>query len=297
MEIQQLRYVATLAQTLSFREAAERLFVTQPTLSQQVKKLEEELGAPLFERTPRSVRLTPAGSQFLPYALSILEREREAREVIAGMQSGESGECTLGVIPTIAPYLLPKALPAFQQRFPAITLCIQEAITSELLDRLNRGQIDAALLSLPINESGFQTVSLGREPFWVAFATGHHFSQYETVPVQEVAQEKLLLLKEGHCFRDQALDVCQQDAQSSPVVFEGDHLASLLALTAAGVGITLLPNMAIPHQPQDVLRFLPISDPAPAREVGLAFRERTVLSRFHEKLIELSQSVFQASTR
>lgn len=275
MELQQLRYVAALARYLNFRKAAESVHVTQPTLSQQLQKLEDELGTQLFERSPRRVRLTPAGERFVPYAMSILETAREAMQVVAQENEEAVGMIKIGVIPTLAPYLLPGLARRLQKRAPLLRLELIEETTSNLMEKLKSGTIELALLSLPIREEGFISEAICDEPFLLAVHAEHRLAKQTAVTPSDLKGERILLLKEGHCFRDQALSYCQAGRIETEMQFESDHLFTVMSLAASGYGITFIPAMAINRRISANLAYIPFAAPVPKREIGAIMRRNT----------------------
>jgi LysR family hydrogen peroxide-inducible transcriptional activator len=287
MELQQLRYVVSLAQERHFHRAAEKAFVTQPTLSQQIKKLEEELGTVLFERNRRGVRLTEAGQAFLPQAQAILEQVVAAKASVEG--GPIRGKISLGAIPTLCPYWVPKLLRAVQQQWPQLTIELFEETTSILLQDLRRGVLDFALLALPITDAQLSSTALGKEAFWLAVADQHPLAKLAQVKPEQIKAEKLLILQEGHCFGDQTLAFCQKTRSDAQVIFQGSSLTSVLELAAAGEGITFVPQMAVRDYPG--LRYLPFAAPAPQRELGAVWRKSNPLTRAHHELLRLMQAI------
>lgn len=285
MEIQQLRYVVALAQELHFLRASEKVYVTQPTLSQQVKKLEEELGTPLFERSNQFVKLTPAGEKFLPYAVSILDTVRNGMNVIQEDQKEIRGVVHLGVIPTICPYLVPEILPRIRKLEPLLQIQLYEETTSVLLEKIKEGKIDMGLLSLPLRDSNFSYQSIGKEPFFIALSSKHRFAQKKGIGLSDFKKERLLILQEGHCFSEQALSYCKQSRENQHVIFQGSSLTSVMKLAESNEGITLVPKMAVDKKRWPKLVFIPFSAPQPSREIGFAWRQSAHLNRAQKFLI------------
>lgn len=287
MEFQQLRYVAALARELHFLKASRTVHVTQPTLSQQIKKLEEELGTALFERSPRRVRLTAAGRQFLPHALEALAAvERAAAELKA--QSGElSGTVRLSVIPTICPYLMPEVITRLHQEAPKLTLELHEETTSATLLRLKEGAVDLGLLSPPVSEKGVSELVLAKEPFFLAVGVRHRLARRPSVHPRELDEERLLVLQEGHCFGEQSLDYCKRAAKGAQVIFRGSSLESVLRLAAAGEGVTFIPRMAAAASARPDLKFIPFTAPQPERNIGVVWRLSSPLLNTHRFVMDL----------
>lgn len=267
----ELRYVVAIAETGHFGRAADRCHVTQPTLSAQVKKLEDNLGVRLFERGPKRVRATPAGERVVERARVMLAELEALGDVARGHAEPLAGPLRLGIIPTLGPYLLPWLLPRLATAFPKLRPHVREAMTSTLVDDLLAHRLDAALLALPIDAPGIATTSLFLEPFWVALPPGHALAGRRRVRDADLAGSRLLLLDEGHCLREQALAVCGEGRGAR----EGDDfratsLETLRHLVAADMGVTLLPALAL--RPHDGTVTRPLADAKAGRIVGLAWR-------------------------
>jgi LysR family transcriptional regulator, hydrogen peroxide-inducible genes activator len=289
MELHQLRYFCAVADTGSFSRAAEHSHVSQPSLSQQILKLEAELGARLFDRLGRSVRLTEVGKAFLPRALSVLRELEAARGEVVESQGTVSGQVAVGVIPTVAPYFLPSILAAFAKLFPKATVAVLEEITPVLLERLRAGSIDIAILALPVRGHEFEAVPLLTEPLFAALPKNHRLSRNGTVAIRELRKEPFLLLRDGHCFRENAVAACDRARVSPQVVFESGQFSSLLGLVGAGVGVSLVPAMAVDRRAQ--VRFVRISDPAATRTIGaLTLRGRSLSRANHAFLSTIRQT-------
>lgn len=281
MELRQLRYFAALSRELHFRRAAARTHVTQPTLSQQIHKLEGELGTQLFERSAHGVKLTPSGLRFLPHALTILDQLDQGIHDIQEETGQIAGKLSVGAIPTIAPYVLPGVITMVRKRAPSIRLEIYEETTSVLLSHLKSGGVDIGILSLPISEPGIVTRSIGREKFFAAASVRHAIARRHSLTAKELKKEKLLILKEGHCFADQALEYCKRSREDDEVIFQGSSLTSVMRLAATGEGITLVPDMARATCVNRDLCFIPFREPAPSRELGIAWRVSAPLGKTH----------------
>jgi LysR family hydrogen peroxide-inducible transcriptional activator len=288
MELHQLRYFCAVAETGSFSRAAEHSHVSQPSLSQQILKLEAELGARLFDRLGRSVRLTEVGQAFLPRALSVLRELEAARGDVVESKESVSGPVAVGVIPTVAPYFLPAVLAAFAKLFPKSTVTVVEEITPVLLERLRAGSIDIAILALPVRGHEFEALPLITEPLFAALPRNHRLSRNKTVALGELRKEPFLLLRDGHCFRENAIAACDRARVSPRVVFESGQFSSLLGLVGAGVGVSLVPAMAVDRRGQ--VRFVRISDPTATRTIGaLTLRGRSLSRAHHAFLSSLRQ--------
>jgi len=267
MEVHQLRYFCAVAETGNFTRAAEATRISQPSLSQQIHKLEDELGAKLFDRLPRSARLTQFGKAFLPKAQAILRQIGEARVEIREMASGESGEVVLGAIPTVAPYLLPSMLSSFAREHPSVSVNVVEEITPTLLERLHEGTMDLALLALPVSGDEMISAELMREPLFAVLPEKHSLARRRSIVLDEIRDEPFLLLKEGHCFRDNALRACRQSRINPNVVFESGQFATILAMVSAGMGVSVVPQMAARETPG--CRFVFIADKRSSRSIGV----------------------------
>ena len=273
MEVHQLRYFCAVARHGTFTRASEVEHVAQPSLSQQVLKLEAELGARLFDRLPRSAKLTVFGKAFLPKAERILRELEAAKIELRDMSGNEKGEVVVGIIPTIAAYLLPKLLNNFSLQHPLVTIKVFEDITPVLLQRLHEGTIDIAVAALPIPGRDLASVELFEEKFYAVLPEKYDLATRASISLAELNREPFLLLKEGHCFRDSVIAACQKAKVSPSVVFESGQFATILAMVAAGMGVSAVPAMAV--QPQAGCKFIPISGKHSTRKVGL------VISRHH----------------
>ena len=247
VELQQLRYFCAVVRTGSFTKAAEQEEVSQPSLSQQIHKLETELAGPLFERLGRSVRLTRIGQALLPRALAVLQELAAAKSETQSLLEGLQGELRVGCIPTIMPFFLAPRLPAFVEMYPAITLRLLEDTTARLLERLRSGDLDLAVIALPISSPDIVCSELFREEILLAVTPDHPMAQSPAVNLSQLRQERMLLLKEGHCFRDSVITACHKAKLELRSIFESDQFASIFPLVAAGYGVSLIPAMASSH--------------------------------------------------
>jgi len=279
MTLTELRYVVAVARERHFGRAAEACFVSQPTLSVAVKKLEEELGVQLFERGPGEVTVTPAGLKIVAQAQRVLEEAARIKELAAAGRDPLAGPLRLGAIYTIGPYLLPKLIPILRRAAPQMQLHIQENFTHVLAELLKNGEVDVILVALPFAEPGIETRAVYDEPFMVAVPKGHAWDgRKRPVSSEELTKESLLLLGEGHCFRDQVLDICHvvRAKERSPLArtVEGGSLETIRQMVAGGVGVTVLPSTSITsNTSSDLIRLLPFARPTPTRRVALAWRK------------------------
>ncbi len=244
MELHQLRYFLAVARTGSFTRAAEREGVAQPTLSQQIRKLETALGLPLFERLGRGVRLTPAGQRLLSHAQAVLRQMNEARQALEALRDQVAGSLTVGVIPTILPYFLAGRLEQFLRRHPAVEVHVVEEVTDRLLEKLTSGDLDLAIVRLPVRRPHLLCSEILREPLLAALPPGHRLGAQPELDPRDLEGERLLVLRDGHCLRSQVLTLCRRSASRPQDVLETDQLASITALVASGFGVSVLPAMA-----------------------------------------------------
>jgi len=278
MTLTELRYIVAVARERHFGHAAQACFVSQPTLSVAVKKLEEELGVTLFERGPGEVTVTPAGQRIVEQAQRVLEEASRIKDLAAAGRDPLAGPLGLGAIYTIGPYLLPKLIPILRRSAPAMQLHIQENFTHRLADSLKSGEVDVIVIALPFDEPGVETRAVYDEPFMVAIPKGHPWEGRKRITSEELTKESLLLLGEGHCFRDQVLEFCHtmRARERSPIArtVEGGSLETIRQMVAGGVGVTVLPSTSVNANSgaNDLIRILPFARPVPSRRVGLAWR-------------------------
>jgi LysR family hydrogen peroxide-inducible transcriptional activator len=248
MNIRDLKYLVALADTQHFGQAAERCFVSQPTLSGQIKKLEEELGVIIFERTKRSVETTPLGAAIVAHARQVLEQTDALVQLAQSNQDPLVGPLRMGVIPTLSPYLIPLILKPLKKQYPQIKLVLSEELTDTLLARLCKHEIDAALLATPVENPDLESIPLFDEPFWLVHPRSHPFSNKKKIVQADLKGADLLLLSEGHCLAEQAMEVChmqERGVQGDMADLRAASLETLLQLVAAGFGSTLLPALAL----------------------------------------------------
>ncbi|MFC1748014.1 LysR substrate-binding domain-containing protein [Pseudomonadota bacterium] len=248
MNLRDLNYLIAVADLRHFGQAAERCFVSQPTLSGQIKKLEEELGVVLFERTKRSVELTAIGEAIVEQARNVLEQADALKHIALSHQDPMIGPLRMGAIPTLSPYLMPLILKPLRKRYPQLKLVLSEEYTDTLLTRLSHHEIDAALLATEVDEPEFESIPLFDEPFWLAHPRSHRFADKKEIKQIDLNRADLLLLSEGHCFAEQAMAVChmkKRDVQSDMADLRAASLETLLQMVAAGFGCTLLPALAL----------------------------------------------------
>jgi len=244
MNLRDLRYLVAVADLRHFGKAAEACYVSQPTLSTQIKKLEEFLGVQLIERNNKQVMLTPVGAEVVERARRVLHQVDDLIELCRASRDPLSGEIRLGFIPTIAPYLLPHLVPALRERLPRLKPYLYEDQTSRLVERLRRGEVDAALMAVPVDASDLRYVELFAEPFLLALPNDHELVNKPELDLDDLKEHRLLLLDEGHCLRDQALDICNMVGVRHEDEFRATSLETLRQMVASGAGITFLPELA-----------------------------------------------------
>ena len=273
MTLNELRYVVAVAQERSFGRAAAKCFVSQPALSVAIQKLEDELGAPLFERGKNEVTVTPVGERIVEQAQKVLEEAARIREIAMGGRDQLVGALRLGIIHTVAPYLLPDLVPALHDAAPEMPLDIDENLTENLETGLRTGRVDAAIIALPFNVPGVVTEFLYEEPFQVVVPQGHRWAKRKTVAPDELATEHAILLNVGHCFRDQVLDACPELNQSDAQVTRTNSLETVRNMVASGLGVSVLPRDALtPRYHSQLVVPVPFTQPVPTRRIALAYR-------------------------
>ncbi|WP_447585265.1 LysR substrate-binding domain-containing protein [Pseudoxanthomonas mexicana] len=282
MNLRDLKYLVALADHKHFGRAAAACYVSQPTLSTQIKKLEDELGVPLVERAPRKVMLTPAGRDAAERARRIVAEVEQMKEAARRSQDPEAGTVRLGMFPTLGPYLLPHVVPRIRARFPHLELLLVEEKSDVLLSRLREGKLDAGLLALPVADDQLHTEFLFEEPFVLAVPESHPLAQRGSLTLAELSHQQLLLLEDGHCLREQALDVCRLSGANEKSEFRATSLETLRQMVAADVGITLLPTLAVkpPVARSPNIHLLGFSDSHPSRRIAMVWRKSSAMSGF-----------------
>lgn len=287
MNLRDLHYLVALAEHKHFGRAAEASFVSQPTLSTQIRKLEEELGVSLVERTPRNVLLTEVGVEIARRARDVLNEVDQIRSIARRTVDPESGTLRLGIFPTLGPYLLPHVIPRLRARFPRLELLLIEEKTEIVLRQLREGKLDAGVLALPIHDHQLHSELLFKEPFVVAVPANNPLAKRASLNLEDLADQSVLLLEDGHCLRDHALEVCQLAGAGEKVGFRATSLETLRQMVAADVGITLLPMLAVrPPVPQiDNVCLVPFRGQAPTRDIAMVWRKSSAMNAF---LVELA---------
>jgi len=288
MNFRALQYFVKLAELKHFSKAAEACFVSQPTLSTQIRKLEEELGVSLVERAPRKVMLTPIGEDIAHRARHVLRDIEHIKDAARGSRDPESGTIKLGIFPTLAPYLLPHVIPVIRQRYPELRLQLAEEKTEDILNMLDQGRLDAGLLALPVEEHGMEVEVLFEEPFVMAMPASHPLCDKQSIGLRDLEGEELLLLEEGHCLRQHALAVCELAGAHERVDFHATSMETLRQMVASNAGVTLMPVLAIkpPIASTDNIVLRPFDSPAPSRTIALVWRSSSPLGGFLRKLAD-----------
>jgi LysR family transcriptional regulator, hydrogen peroxide-inducible genes activator len=275
MNLRDLRYLVALADTRHFGKAADKCFVSQPTLSAQIKKLETYLGVQLIERQPRKVTLTETGEKIVPLARRMLQESDEIVSLARNEHDPLSGKINLALIPTIGPYLLPLIMRKLRKQLPQLKVMLYEYQTERLLEKLRAGEIEMGVLALPVAMDGLEAKELYAERFTVAMPGSHPLAKRATIKLDDLAGESLLLLEDGHCLRDQALDVCSRIDVKENEDYRATSLETLRQMVAAGLGITLLPELATrgPFGTGHGLVVKPFAKPVPSRTIGAVWRK------------------------
>lgn len=286
MNLRDLQYLVAVADLRNFSQAAEQCFVSQPTLSNQIKKLEETLGVTLFERTNKRVMTTETGEQIVALARRVLREVEEMHDVAQSAQDPLAGKFRLGAFPTLSTYLFPSLVPAISSAMPMLKLVLVEDKTQALIDRLKRGELDAALLALPIHDDQLHVEPLFQDPFMLAVSPQHPLASNQEVSQNELTDHRLLLLEEGHCLRDQALEVCHLHNIAEDQDFRATSLETLRLMVKAGSGITFMPKIACQYDTQDIC-YLPFRQPAPYRTIALVWRRTSTRRAIFEQLLHL----------
>ena len=278
MTLTELKYIVAVAREKHFGRAAEACFVSQPTLSVAIKKLEEELDVKIFERGASEISVTPLGEQIVRQAQQVIEQAQAIREIAKLGKDPVSGPLRLGIIYTIGPYLLPELVKNCIERVPQMPLILQENFTARLLDMLRLGELDCAIMAEPFPDTGLAVAPLYDEPFQAAVPTGHALAKRKSISAEELKQETMLLLGTGHCFRDHVLEVCPEyarfasNAEGIRKSFEGSSLETIKYMVASGMGVTVVPQLSVPADKQAHIRYVKFSAPVPTRRVVLAWR-------------------------
>lgn len=285
MNIKDLQYFVAVADLKHFGRAAQQCNISQPTLSMQLKKLEEYLGVALLERTNKQVMVTQAGQEIAARARHVLQGIKEIRELARAASSPFAGEFRLGAFPTLAPYFLPQVVPAIHKELPELKLLLVEEKTATLLEQLKSGMLDAALIALPVQDETLESVKLMEDPFLLVVSRRHRLAKHKTVTAADIRSEQLLLLEDGHCLREQALEVCSIMGLGEQQEFRATSLETLRQMVVTGVGITLMPQMA--KREGDGLVYIPFAGSIPSRTIGLVWRKTSARKHCTDRLTQI----------
>lgn len=287
MELHQLRYVVAVARTGNFSRAAEQCHVAQPSISQQIQKLEDELGEPLFDRMKREVRLTEQGEAFLVRAMRILEEVDAARREAKESRDLLRGRLMVGVLPTIAPYLLPRVLGQFTAQYPAVEVVVHEDTTAGLLRLAHAYEIDVALASRPITDQRVEVKDLFVEELLLALPPGHPLTRRRSVKLADLEKERFIVMKEGHCLGDQLVNFCERQSLKPNISFRSAQLETVQALVCSGIGISLIPAMAAHTPREDLPEYRSLLQPKPERKIVAIWPKQRRMSRAAEAFLKM----------
>ena len=292
MTLQQFEYIVALDEHRHYVSAAEHCFVSQPNLTMQVKKLEEEIGVRIFDRDKKPLQPTEIGSQIILRARQILREAKQLKEFVEHEKESMEGEFTIGIIPTLAPYLLPRFLPRFMKENPKLHLKIQELQTSQIISQLENGIIDIGLLVTPLNQAGIRELPVFYEPFLLYLPENHKLFQQKLMLADDLDPSEVLILDEGHCFRAQTLSICKGAKSGSAIGFEyqSGSIEGLKSLVQNGVGYTLVPELSVINDLNDI-HIKRFSNPQPVREVSIAVHSSYIRESVIKKLRETIQNV------
>jgi len=292
MEMHQLRYAVAVARSGNFSRAAEHCHVAQPSLSQQIQKLENELGERLFDRMKREARLTPHGEVFLRHAVRILEEADAAKREMTDAQDLLRGILTIGVLPTIVPYLLPEVLAQFMEKFPGVEAVVQEDTTARLLKLAHGYEIDFALASQPIRDERLEVKELFSEELLLALPPGHPLTRKRSVAIADLEGERLIVMKEGHCLGDQVLGFCDRRNVKPKISFRSAQLETIQALVSSGLGISLIPAMAARSEREDLPEYRSLQSPRPERKIVAVWPKQRPPGRAANEFLKLVSTRF-----
>jgi len=293
MEMHQLRYVVAVARTHNFSRAAELCHVSQPSLSQQIQKLEDELGERLFDRMKRAAKLTPHGETFLPRAVKILEEVDAAKREAGDAKSLVRGMVTVGVLPTIAPYLLPKVMATFTAKFPGVEIVVQEDTTARLLKLALACEIDFAIASQPIRDGRLEVRELFSEELRIALPPGHPLTRRRTLSANDLKGERLIVMQEGHCLGDQVLGFCDRHGLHHHISFRSAQLETIQSLVRAGLGISLVPAMAAQLDRSHAPEYRSLLSPKPSRQIVVLWPKQRPPGRAAGEFLKTLPKSFQ----
>ncbi len=292
MNLRGLRYFLAVAKEKHFGRAAEKCFVSQPSLSTQIKNLELELGVQLLERSNKKVMLTEIGEEIAVSTQRILSEIDNIKELAENSNDAFSGKFKLGAFPTLAAYILPSIVTKIQKELPKLNLILLEEKTEILLQKLRSGEIDAALLAMPVNESQFQHDILFNDEFYLAVPENHKLSHRKKIDIEELDDEKLMLLEDGHCFREQALDLCQREGIGVEDEFRATSLETLRLMVKSGTGITIIPNIAR-YQNETGITYIPFDKICPYRTIAMVWRKSSSKKKVIRHVSKLTKKLME----
>lgn len=292
MNLRELQYLIAVDEERHFHKAAARCFVSQPTLSGQLKKLEQELGVLLVERNTRQVVMTEVGTAVTAQARKVMAEVKVFREIAESFHDSMAGELHAGLIPTVAPYLLPHIMSPINRQYPRLKLWLHEYQTTVLLDKLRCAELDFLILALPVDTNEFGELGLFREPFQLAASGTEPLAKQTDISPDDLSGREMLLLEEGHCLRGQALDVCYMAGAKENARFHASSLETLRHMVGEGMGMTLIPELAVPakRMKKDAVRYLPFRSPRPWRRIGMLYRRGSYREETFINLQQLIQS-------
>lgn len=294
MNLRDLHYLTMVAKTGHFTEAAERCFVSQPTLSAQIKKLEDELGIPLFERDNKHVRITKAGAEIVKLANEILDKKKDIEDLAKAHQNPYAGSFILGAFPTLAPFLFPRLAPDLTQTYPEMKLFLLEDKSPNLIEKCEKGDIDLALLADPVMSDKLTSAPIFKEAFTVAVSHQHPMAKKKSVSIDDLRSENLLLLEEGHCLADQALDVCTWVPKDENTSFRATSIETLRQMVAINMGVTLMPAGAIDKNLSDPhIAYIPIKPHTPYRHISLYWRKTSPYDAVFKEMASKMSEIYQ----
>ncbi len=292
LSVKQLRYFVAVQQHRHFGNAAKEVCISQPALSMQIKEMEQELGLCLIERSARSISLTPEGEEIAERANKILRELQDLKDFAEHAAAPLSGTIHLGVIPSLAPYILPRLLPALDQSYPDLKLDLRETLTATLIDELKHGSLDVVLAALPIDEPDLEELSIFEDHFLLAVSSKRNIDERTRLGAEDLHSENLLLLEEGHCLRDQTLSFCNSVHQSNSANVGATSIATVLHMVAAEYGVTVLPEICADTEiADDRITLLRFSDPQPSRRIGLIWRSSSPKKEDYKALAKCLQNV------
>ncbi len=295
MNFRDLKYFTTLAEVNNFKTAAELCFVTQPTLSMQIKKLEEELNIMLFERDKRFVKITPEGKQLLQYTEQILQLKADMKRAASNLQDPNSGTIDLGIFPTLSPYLLPKVITKIGKALPKLEINLHEISSEKCINQVSNGKLDVILIAEPLSNDKLAHMPLFNENFFLVCSKEHPLNQYSSIPDTKIPENELLLLSEGHCLRDQSIQYCQRIGKQHDTSFSATSLSTIIAMVALGKGISLVPSLAQRQTQHQAVNLLNFKSKPPSRTVAMYWRKSLKRDEIFKQLGQIIQRCLKST--